>query len=158
MGLDEGRFIFLHVVVGARRLRRRRALVLRSEPFGLGRPASVAGARRETLGRHWSLTSDHFAGPNPSDHECLRFKELKRQFLCKHDIAGHEIALREKAPFANAPATLIKLIDIHRIAVMNAVAMPRGAADDIEEAMVLMLLELRRRKVRLKQPPASSPR
>ena len=97
-------------------------------------------------------------GPSPDlvcHLERFGLEQLERHLLRQHHVTGDEIAAREEAPAADAPAVLVELVDIHRAAVTDAVAATGLAADHLEEGIPLILLELLAGELLFEQPHAA---
>ena len=61
----------------------------------------------------------------------------------KQNIAPNQVALGQKTPPADPSSRFIKLVDVQRIAVMNAIAPAGLSADHVEIAVAIILQELR---------------
>jgi hypothetical protein len=71
---------------------------------------------------------------------------LKGYFLCQHDVARYEIALRHETPGANDLAEIVELLDIRLLAVVDSVNRPAIATDDLEISILLVRSKLRWRE------------
>jgi hypothetical protein len=76
------------------------------------------------------------------------FEKFESQLLRKQNIAPNQIALGQKTPPADPSSRFIKLVDVQRFAVMNAIALAGLSADHIEIAVAIMLQELRGGQIR----------
>src|SRR5215218_6518790 len=77
---------------------------------------------------------------------------FKGYLLRQHDVAGDEVAIRNEAPFANVLARAAEFLDVGLRAMVNPIARPGVAADDVEIPESLVAGALLRRE------PALAPR
>ena len=89
------------------------------------------------------------------DREGFDFKRLKRQLLRKHHVADNKAALRKEAQFMKYPPALIKHVNVHYLAVMDAVTTACRSADHREGPISFMLSSLRIGEVCGEEPHAS---
>jgi hypothetical protein len=79
--------------------------------------------------------------------KCVGLEELQREFLGQHDIADWEVTSRHEAQPARLSAVFVELLNVHLVALPNAVALAGVAADHLEIPTHLVLLALRRRQI-----------
>src|SRR5215218_4499942 len=76
---------------------------------------------------------------------------FKGYLLRQHDVAGDEVAIRNEAPFANVLARAAEFLDVGLRAMVNPIARPGVAADDVEIPESLVAGALLRREPALEQ-------
>src|SRR5215467_5034944 len=81
----------------------------------------------------------------------VELKRLEGDFLREQNIAARKATFWHEAPSVDAHSTGVKLIDVHRIAMIDAVAVTGLAADHVEVPALVMLLALFHREVLAQQ-------
>ena len=87
--------------------------------------------------------------------ERIGFEELQRELLCQHDVTDGKQASGRETQQLNLTAVLIELLDVHRVAISDAVAPTGVATDHVEVAILGVLLALLGREIEGKQPRSS---